>query len=76
MTEWHARATNCWDYDTWHGGRFLEQWADPRIVARLRDTFAHYDEDDVWRTLLAMMNLFRWVAGETAVQLWSIHIPP
>jgi aminoglycoside 6-adenylyltransferase len=66
MIEWHTRAKNSFEYDTWHGGRFLERWADPRIVEGLRDAFAHYDEDDLWRRLLATMDLFRWVAIETA----------
>jgi aminoglycoside 6-adenylyltransferase len=69
MIEWHACATNGWDYDTWHGGRFLEQWADGRIVRELQGVFAHYDEQDLWRGLSATMDLFRWVAVETAVQL-------
>lgn len=69
MIEWHARATNGWDYDTWHGGRFLEQWADARIVKALQGAFAHYDERDLWRGLSATMDLFRWVAVETAAQL-------
>lgn len=69
MIEWHARATHGWDYDTWHGGRFLEQWADPRAVEGLRQAFAYYDEDDVGRALLATMELFRWLAVETAAQL-------
>lgn len=43
MIEWHAHATMGWDYDTWHGGRFLEQWADQRVITALRSSFAHYD---------------------------------
>jgi len=69
MMEWHAHATNGWNYDTWHGGRFLEQWADPRAVEGLQDAFAHYDEDDIRRALLATMDLFRWLAVETAEKL-------
>ena len=69
MIEWHARAINGWDYDTWHGGRFLEQWADPRAVEGLRDAYAHYDADDVRCALFATMDLFRWLAMETAEQL-------
>jgi len=69
MIEWHACATNGWDYDTWHGGRFLEQWADARIVKDLHGVFAHYDEKDLWRSLSATMDLFRWVTVETAAQL-------
>jgi aminoglycoside 6-adenylyltransferase len=69
MIEWHTHATNGWDYDTWHGGRSLEQWADGRVVKDLQDAFAHYDEQDLWRGLSAMMDLFRWVAVKTAAQL-------
>jgi aminoglycoside 6-adenylyltransferase len=69
MIEWHAGAANGWDYDTWHGGRFLEQWADDRVVKDLQGAFAHHDEKDLWRGLAATMDLFRWVAVETAAQL-------
>ncbi len=69
MLEWHARAASGWRSDTWHNGRFLEQWADPRAVEGLRGAFAHYDEADVARALLATMDLFRWLARETAERL-------
>jgi aminoglycoside 6-adenylyltransferase len=59
MIEWHARATHGWDHDTWHEGRFLDQWADPRAVAGLREADAHYDADDVRRALFATIDLFR-----------------
>lgn len=69
MIEWHARATNGWGYDTWHGGRFLEQWADPRVLEELQGAFAAYDEEDLWRGLFATMRLFRWLTSETAARL-------
>ena len=64
--EWHAQARNGSDYDTWYSGRFLEQWVDPRVLERLRGAFAHYDNDDVERALLATMDLFRWLTKATA----------
>jgi len=69
MMEWHVRATNGPNYDTWQGGRFLEEWAGPRALAGLRHAFAHYEEDDIWRALLASMDLFRWLTVETADRL-------
>jgi aminoglycoside 6-adenylyltransferase len=69
MIEWHAGAASGWSADTWHNGRFLEQWADPRAVDGLRGAFAHYDTADVWRALLASMDMFRWLATETAGRL-------
>ncbi len=68
MIEWHARAASGWR-DTWHSGRFLEEWADPRAIAGLRAAFAHYDEADVGRALSATIDLFRWLATETAERL-------
>jgi aminoglycoside 6-adenylyltransferase len=69
MIERHARATRGWEHDTWHDGRFLEQWADPRAVAGLRDAYAQYDAGDLRRALWATMELFRWLATETAPRL-------
>lgn len=69
LLEWHARATYGPQTDTWLRGRFLEEWADARAVADLAFAFAHYDEEDVWRALLATMDLFVWVERETAVAL-------
>lgn len=69
MIEWHARVTYGMNYDTWFRGRFLEKWADPRVLKELRSAFAHYDEEDVKRALLAVMGLFRWLATEISEKL-------
>ncbi|HEU4759772.1 MAG TPA: aminoglycoside 6-adenylyltransferase [Dehalococcoidia bacterium] len=69
MVEWHARATRGPDLDTWHDGRFLDEWADPRALQTFADVFARYDRQDSARALLAMMDLFRWLAVETAERL-------
>ncbi len=66
MLEWHARSERGWDHDTWHGGRFLEEWADQRTLEGLRKAFAHYEEADIRRALLATMGLFRRIGRETA----------
>jgi aminoglycoside 6-adenylyltransferase len=74
MLAWHTRATQGAQVDTWMRGRFLEDWCDPRARAALPEIFAHYDEDDVWRALHATMDLFQWVACETA-QAWDYAYP-
>ncbi|MBN2005111.1 MAG: aminoglycoside 6-adenylyltransferase [Anaerolineae bacterium] len=66
MLAWHARASKGKETDTWMSGRFLEEWADARAVASLPAAFAHYDAEDIWRALLATMELFHWLAVETA----------
>ena len=69
MVEWHARATNDVDCEIWYGGRFLEQWANRRVVEDLRKAFSYYDADDLWRGLFETMKLFRRLAIETAERL-------
>jgi aminoglycoside 6-adenylyltransferase len=66
MLEWHACVRNGWSYETWDRGRFLEEWADSRAVRALRDLFGRYDREDLWRSLWASMELFRWLGVETA----------
>jgi len=69
MMEWHTRATHGWNHDTWFRGRFLKEWAHPQAVKELRGAFAHYDEEDAKAGLLATMDMFRWIAVETAEKL-------
>ncbi len=66
MLAWHAGATQGWSHDTWHRGRFLEEWADPRILAGLEQAYAHYNRPDIARALGVTMRLFSGVARETA----------
>lgn len=68
VIEWHTLTMRP-GTDTRSGGRYLERWADPSIVERLADTFATYDAADIARALLAMLQLFRDVASETAAAL-------
>ena len=69
MIEWHARSAHGWETDTWHGGRFLEEWADRRVLEAIGKTFARHDREEMSRSLLATMDLFRWLATETANRL-------
>jgi aminoglycoside 6-adenylyltransferase len=69
MMEWNARATGGPDVDTWMSGRFLEEWADPKAVTALKDVFAKYNEEDLWRALQATMDVFHDLAAQTAGRL-------
>jgi len=74
LLEWHAHAMRGATHDTWMRGRFLEEWADPRAVAQLSTVFAHYDRQDIACALWATMELFRWLAVETA-EHWQYVYP-
>lgn len=69
MIEWHAQATLGQNHDTWFRGRFLEEWADSRVLEGLRCAFAQYGKEEIKPALLATMHLFRSTATETAEKL-------
>jgi aminoglycoside 6-adenylyltransferase len=69
MIEWHAGALDGPGCYTSQRGRRFESWVEPRVLDRLRATFGHYDEDDVWRASLETASLFRTIATETAERL-------
>jgi len=65
---WHARAVDP-SVDTWHGGRFLERWADPGALAALESAYARYDLRDVVRALWETIDLWQGLEEETARRL-------
>jgi aminoglycoside 6-adenylyltransferase len=68
LLAWHAKAADP-EADTWHGGRFLERWADPGALADLRDAYAGYDAAQVVRALWATAELFERLERECAERL-------
>jgi aminoglycoside 6-adenylyltransferase len=69
MLEWHARSASGWAIETWYEGRRMTEWAEPRALEALGQTFGHFDAPDTWRALDASMELFRWLARETSDRL-------
>lgn len=69
MLQWHAQPWKDRNRPVWHDGRFLEEWVDPRALKQLDVIFARYDQVEIGQALLATMELFRWLAEETAEEL-------
>ena len=44
--------------DVWHDGRFLDRWAGPDILEKLRTCFAGYDAEECRKALLSTHRLF------------------
>ncbi len=65
LIELHTQAQHDFTYDTWHDGRFLDTWADPRAVDGLNKAFATYRREDILPALQNTMELFHWIALET-----------
>ncbi len=72
MAEWHALGDNP-AADVWYDGHFLERWTDPRVLDGLRESFAYYNETDIWRALFASMRLYGWLAAETAARMGYVY---
>jgi aminoglycoside 6-adenylyltransferase len=49
-------------FDTWHGNRFFEKWAERDIVAAYKSLYASYNEADVWKALRNTMRFFKKTA--------------
>jgi hypothetical protein len=54
---------------TWHGGKFIAEWASADIYADLRRVFARLDADDGWWAMQARLDLFHRLAREVATRL-------
>lgn len=69
IIENHAHAIHGEEYDTWHNGRFIEEWAEHWIIDKLTQCFSHYNKEDMRAALITTMELFRSVAIEAAERL-------
>ena len=69
IIEWQARAAHGWDYDTWHAGKFIVEWADPEVYTTLQGVFARMQADDGWRALQVRLDLFHQIARKLAQAL-------
>lgn len=69
LVEWHARLTRDLPPDTWFRDKYLEQWADPRVLAVLPTLACAYDANDIRRALFTQSALFRTLAHEVAARL-------
>lgn len=59
MIEWHEKTINGIEYDTWHEGRFICEWASKETQAELQNSFGQFNRTDSWKALIATINLFK-----------------
>ncbi|MCF2717097.1 aminoglycoside 6-adenylyltransferase [Paenibacillus sp. UKAQ_18] len=68
MIEWHAKAVHGSEYDTWHAGKFINEWADQDVVADLKKSFGEYDPNHSWEALVVSFELFKRLSSEVAAK--------
>lgn len=69
MAEWHVRSQERQNEPIRYRDLAVDKWADPRVRYELPKTSPGFDSDDIYRALYAGLNLFYWVAAETAKNL-------
>lgn len=69
MIEWHTQAHHHWQCDTWIVGKNMQSWVAPDLWQAFFGIFAHFDKEDSWRAVCALLPLYRRLAGETAQRL-------
>lgn len=74
MIEWNEQSKHDWDYETYYSGKAMKSWASADTWESLHRTFARFDGDDGWNSLIATMNLFRRLATEAA-QMFKFPYP-
>jgi hypothetical protein len=69
MAKWHVHSRQRQVETTRHTDLAVDEWADPRVIGELPQTFASFDSGDIYRALYASLGLFYWVAAETSQSL-------
>jgi aminoglycoside 6-adenylyltransferase len=68
LMRWQAFGKN-----TWYGGRFMEEWADPRTLAALPHVFPSVERNSLQKSLLDMLDLFKLLGEETAAKFGYVY---
>jgi Streptomycin adenylyltransferase. len=66
VIEWQTHCKKGWDYNIWHSGRFINEWADEHITRNLRYAFAQYEPESVRLALQITSQLFRELSTAVA----------
>jgi aminoglycoside 6-adenylyltransferase len=69
MIIWNMQSKNNWSLETHSWGKKMKSWVDNDIWQGLHDLYSHFDAQDSWRGLFAMVNFFRKISKETCLEL-------
>lgn len=62
MVEWYEQSLHGPNYDTWHGGKFIQTWAEEEIYQALFGIFGNFDIASNWQALEQSTRLFSELA--------------
>jgi aminoglycoside 6-adenylyltransferase len=50
------------NYETWHRGKFIENWADPAIVEKIKWIYGENNIESSWKSLKSTIDLFTYIS--------------
>lgn len=68
MIEWYEKALNGPEYDTWHAGRFMKEWASIDVYNDVLSCFGRFNKSDSWVALMQTASLFKRLSHRIARQ--------
>lgn len=69
LLEGYSKAVKGEDFDTWHDGRFFDNWVDDNIKKQLKTAYGTYDAEDILRALNNTMLIFSDVSSRIVALL-------
>lgn len=63
LMRWQSLGKN-----TWYSGRFMDEWADPRVLAVIPQVFPALERASLQQSLLDTLDIFRWLGTEVAAK--------
>lgn len=66
MLEWDHKARKGWEYDTWHLGVRMREWADPELLPAIEATWCGTDATESAHAIRASLDLFDTLSTRTA----------
>lgn len=73
LIEMHTKVKKGKDFETWHRGRYIEEWADPFIAEKLNGVFGSYDMAASWKSLFNTMDLFSEIVASIVNERKDVH---
>lgn len=69
LVEWHARTEFGPSLDTWYGGRYMDAWADKRVLEAIRPVEFDPAPSNLEKAISMQLELIEWLAKEIAAHL-------
>lgn len=66
MIEWHEKMTHGDNYDTWYGGKFINEWASAETLASIKEIYTGYSTEEIIKAVKASIKLFEKISLEVS----------